>query len=68
MKRILLLLVALLALSSCGEQASPNQSNHIGGYIVDEYTVSLSDGREVVCLLQERTGIDCDWDNATTRE
>jgi hypothetical protein len=69
MKRILLLLAALLSLSGCGEQPEPSRSNDLGArYPIDEFTVPLSDGREVVCLFQSRTGIDCDWDNATTRE
>lgn len=43
-----------------------NTSEHVG---VDEYLITLSDGRKVTCLFQTTAGaLSCDWEHVDTSE
>lgn len=55
------LLAAVLVLAGCSGPASAPGSA-VYGYYAD--TVTLPDGREVICVAVSQGGVACDWDHA----
>lgn len=66
--------LAVLALAGCApgafEREEPVDTQRYTGFGVEEFVHTLSDGREVTCILVTESevyggaGVSCDWDNA----
>ena len=55
-----------ISLAGCGSGGSPETDSKAGGtssYLY-EGSVTLTDGRQVTCIVNAWGGVDCDWDNA----
>lgn len=71
MKRAILALLAVLALTGCDGQAPPASpdkpaTGKYSGSRFSEIRVELSDGRSVLCLKDDGgySAISCDWNHA----
>ena len=62
MKKLAVVLVALLVLSGCGRDGAEQSSSNDQ---LSEQTITLSDGRVITCVLyraSRKGGLSCDWE------